>query len=141
MVGFFENDILKVVILSFIIAQLIKVLSYSIRKKSLYLHGFFESGGLPSGHSAIVASLTAMVYFRESFSTLFYVCLFFSLIIMYDAVGVRQETGKQAKVLLSIVKRLKIKNVPSLKVFVGHNLLEVLLGAVVGVLVAVIFTL
>jgi acid phosphatase family membrane protein YuiD len=140
MLEFLTNELVQVVVLSFIIAQAIKVVSYSIKLKTFYLRGFFESGGLPSGHSAVVASLTAMIYFSEGLSNLFFVSLFFSLIIMYDAVGVRRETGKQARVLLALVKRFKIKS-PGLKQFVGHNLLEVLLGAVVGIFVAIIFAL
>lgn len=141
MIDLFSNELFQVVLLSFIIAQSIKVISYSIRRKELYLRGFLEAGGLPSGHSAIVASLTAMIYFTEGLSNLFFASLFFSLLIMYDAMGVRREVAKHAKILMDICKTKKKGACPMLKEYVGHTTLEVILGACVGLIIAVLFTL
>lgn len=140
MSGFFSAT-LWVVLLSFFAAQFIKIFTYSVRLRRLYLRGFFEPGGLPSGHSAVMASLTTMVYFDQGFSSLFFACLFIAFIVMYDAMGVRREVGKHAQVLLALASKAKLKNVPDLREFVGHSPLEVLLGASVGVLVALLFML
>jgi acid phosphatase family membrane protein YuiD len=138
--GFFESSILQAVVVSFLIAQFIKVFSYSIRLKKFYLKGLVESGGFPSGHSAVVACLTMMILLEQGFSSLFFAALIFSFIIMYDAMGVRKETEKQAKVLMTIVKKNRMKNVPELRQFLGHTFLEVLVGASIGVLVALLFS-
>lgn len=130
--------ILLVVVVSFIAAQVIKVIGTSIKKRKFYLKAFAEAGGLPSGHSAMMVALTAMIFFVQGLSVAFSVSLVLSLIIMYDAVGVRGETEKQAITLNKLIKKNKLK-IPLLNEEVGHTYLEVVLGAVLGVLVAVLF--
>ena len=137
----FGFEIAVVVSLSFIVAQLIKVISYSIRRKQLYLKGFLESGGLPSGHSAVMASLTTMIYFEQGFSSLFFVSFFISLIVMYDAMGVRKEVEKHSKAIMLLADKVKVKGMPNLKEYVGHSIVEVFVGACLGVLIALIFML
>ena len=102
------------------------------------------SGGMPSSHSSTVVSLaiaTGISYGVDS--TLFAIALIFAIVVMYDATGVRRETGKQAVIL----NRLLLDNPFSwtgkefekkLKEYVGHSPFQVLMGAILGILIAVI---
>lgn len=134
-----SNKIFLAVISGLVLVQFLKVLTYSIKFKKMYWRGFLESGGLPSSHSAIVTCLTVIVYMIQGLSLLFYSVLFFSLIIMYDAMGVRRETGRQGAIINELIKKNKLKVNKPMKEFVGHSPLEVLLGACVGLLMALIF--
>ncbi len=138
---FATSTIFLVVITSFFIAQFLKFITYSIKFKKLFWRGLFESGGLPSGHSAVVASLTTAIYLAQGFSPLFYMTFFVSCIVMYDAMGVRQETGRQGAFLNSLAKKHKVKLTRKFKEFVGHSPVEVFFGALIGFLVAMIYAL
>ena len=97
------------------------------------------SGGMPSSHSATVCGLTTaalLKYGTGSFE--FAVSFVLSMIVMYDAIGVRRETGKQAKLLNSILSENPLKlNAEvlqeKLKEYVGHTPLQVLAGAILGI--------
>ena len=96
---------------------------------------------MPSSHAASVSALTTMVGIHEGFtSTLFGATLFFSLIVMYDATGLRRSAGLQATVLNRIVDEHFIHHRKAgeakLIELLGHTPLEVLVGAVLGVLFA-----
>ena len=81
-------------------AQLIKCIICLVVNRSLPLNIIFGSGGMPSSHSATVCSLTAAVGFDCGVrSPLFGVCCILAFIVMYDAMGVRRETGDQGKAL------------------------------------------
>lgn len=101
------------------------------------------SGGMPSSHSATVCGMTtaaALHYGVGSFE--FAVCFILSMVVMYDAMGVRRETGKQAKLLNSILLEnpLKLSGEvlqEKLKEYVGHTPLQVAAGAILGIALAV----
>ena len=101
------------------------------------------TGGMPSSHSASVAALTTSVAFLEGTeSTLFGVTLFFSLVIMYDAAGLRRAAGMQARVLNRIVEdHYAHRGVLSdrLSELVGHTPIEVFVGAALGVLYGLVW--
>jgi len=136
---FVTNTVFLTVCSSFGLAQLLKVISYSIKFKKFYWRGLIESGGLPSGHSALVASITTIIFFTQGFSAFFYFAFFISCIIMYDAMGVRRETGRQGALLNDLIKKHKIKGYKPMKEFVGHSPVEVFFGAVLGVLMAMLY--
>lgn len=101
------------------------------------LRRFVETGGMPSSHAASVSSLTTLVGLREGFgSLLFGVTLFFSLIVMYDAAGLRRAAGRHAAVLNRLIDH-NFKNpeesAHKLMELLGHTPLEVLIGALIGV--------
>ena len=136
--NFVSNKFFLAVVSSFMLAQFLKFISYSIKMRKFYWQGLFESGGLPSGHSAVVSSLSTIVYVTQGFSVLFYVVFFLSCIVMYDAMGVRRETGKQGVLLNRMVKRFHLK-FKRLKETVGHSPLEVFFGALLGMLVTLLY--
>jgi len=97
---------------------------------------FVETGGMPSSHSASVAALTTTVALTDGvLSTLFGVTLYFSLIVMYDAAGLRRAAGRQATLLNQIVAEHENRALREKRMFelLGHTPLEVLVGALLGV--------
>ncbi|OVE74719.1 hypothetical protein BVX95_01275 [archaeon D22] len=129
----FKNPIFLGTFSSWLVSQIIKIIVESYRKKRIYLRSFFQSGGMPSVHSASVCALAAGTYLLEGIGTFFVITLSFAFLVMYDARGVRYEASKHAKLLNYIVKDKSIDH-PILKELIGHNILEIFAGAVVGVI-------
>ncbi|KAJ8900484.1 hypothetical protein K2173_025261 [Erythroxylum novogranatense] len=127
-------------LLSWFIAQSIKVVLNFFIEKKWDLRILFASGGMPSSHSALCTALTTAVALCHGVAdSLFPVCLGFSLIVMYDAIGVRRHAGMQAEVLNVIIEDLFQGHPISqrkLKELLGHTPSQVLAGAVLGILVA-----
>ena len=102
---------------------------------------------MPSSHSATVCGLataTGMIYGGSSIE--FAVTFVLAMIVMYDAMNVRMETGRQGKVLNDMIEVFQKmgKNVSPeerLKELVGHTPLQVLVGAITGIVVAVLVVL
>lgn len=127
-------------ILSGVVAQLLKVFFELFRTGRLNLLRFFDNGGMPSSHTSLVTTLTIGVgRFAGPGSALFAVTLIFSMYFVFEAAGLRQEVGNQARVLNDLVDELRQTHHvdPSrLKELVGHTWGEVFGGLVLGVLVA-----
>lgn len=138
----FGNRIADVVFIAWFIAQFYKLLSCVVTEKKLDIRRMWGTGGMPSSHSSTVTSLAASVAIVEGEkSTLFAIALIFSGVVMYDAAGIRRAAGKQAGVLNKIVERLAHKieekiHDETLKELLGHTPFEVLIGALLGVVVA-----
>lgn len=135
----FNNHILWVSIFACFLAQFIKVFTGEKRFK---LSRILMSGGMPSSHSSFVTSLTTLVGIYNGFNSVeFAICGVFALIVMYDASGVRRAVGKQAAILNKIVEDLQNKKHiehETLKELIGHTPKEVICGAILGVVVAII---
>jgi uncharacterized protein len=122
------------------LAQLIKVISSSWRESRFAWPRFFDTGGMPSSHSAVVSALTTAVGIASGArSTLFSVCVIFSLYFIAEAGGLRQDVGRHARALNVLLDELRLRGAldhTRLKELVGHTWTEVggglLLGAVVG---------
>lgn len=101
------------------------------------LRRFVETGGMPSSHSASVAALSTAVGLWHGFNTvLFSVTLYFSLIVMYDAAGLRRAAGRQAAVLNRLIERHfqhTETDTQKLMELLGHTPFEVFIGATLGV--------
>ena len=141
----FYNRILLIALIAWAAAQTAKVIIYWIINKKFVLERFFGDGGMPSSHSAVVAALATATGLQCGWnSPLFAIAAILAIIVMHDATGVRQETGKQAKVINDIVKTLEARGrgeltpAETLKEFVGHTGPQVLVGALGGISVAVI---
>jgi len=120
------------------LVQISKVLTFLLREKKINVRRFVETGGMPSSHAASVSALTTAVGFREGVgSVMFGVVLFFSLIVMYDAAGLRRAAGRQATLLNRILhEHIQLPGPPHerLRELLGHTPIEVLIGALIGVL-------
>ena len=138
----FGNRIADVVFIAWFIAQFYKVLSCAVLEKTVDIRRLWGTGGMPSSHSSTVTSLAASVAVVEGMqSTIFSVALILAIVVMYDAAGIRRAAGKQAGVLNKIVERLAHKieekiHDETLKELLGHTPVEVLIGAVLGIVVA-----
>jgi len=138
----FGNRIADVVFIAWFIAQSYKLLSCVIVERKFDIRRMWGTGGMPSSHSSTVTSLAAAVAIVEGEkSTLFAIALIFSGVVMYDAAGIRRAAGKQAGVLNKIVEKLTHKieekiHDETLKELLGHTPFEVLIGALLGVVVA-----
>lgn len=139
-----QNKILISAATGWIIAQVLKTIIHTWFTKNFVAERLVGGGGMPSSHSATVCALstaTAMQYGAASFE--FAMAAIFALVVMYDAIGVRQESGKQAKVINDMVelfahmgKDVDIEK--QLKEFIGHTPLQVLCGAILGIATAFI---
>ncbi|MCI8949259.1 MAG: divergent PAP2 family protein [Lachnospiraceae bacterium] len=133
------NQVLVSSVMGWTAAQIIKTIIDCILNKNFNAERLFGSGGMPSSHSATVCSLTVaagLCYGPDSFE--FAVSFVLAMIVMYDAMGVRRETGKQARLLntLLLENPLKLSGEvlqERLKEYVGHTPLQVFAGAVLGI--------
>lgn len=144
--GMFSNQVLLCCVAAWFVAQALKIPTYYLVEKKLDWRRFFGSGGMPSSHTAFVVSLTIMIGATVGFDTpMFALSFTLASIVMYDATGVRRETGKQAVVINEIVEKLFVNGEAitdeELKELVGHTKVEVLGGFIVGVLTAGVFLL
>ena len=134
------NPFLITAISSWAIAQVLKAIINAVVHKKFSLDRLFGDGGMPSGHSATVTSLavvTALNYGTGSFQ--FAVSAILAIVVCHDAMGVRQETGKQAVVINEIVKTYSIlaeEKLPDVKLkeFVGHTPVQVAAGVLLGII-------
>jgi hypothetical protein len=141
-----HNDILLAGILSWFVAQVIKTILYAVINKELDMTRLMGDGGMPSAHSATVTAVAAMTGLLCGFgSPLFALACILAIIVMHDAMGVRLETGKQAKLLNEMVTLLEALGQPKLsmekklKEFVGHTPSQVMAGMLLGIVVAVVY--
>ena len=148
------NYIINVGVTSWFCAQIIKTVLTLIRYREFRAERLFGAGGMPSSHSALVCSITVAMAKLVGFdSPLFGLTFVFSMVVMYDAMGVRRAAGEQAKVLNKIIfsRMFDIINEEleedgeegeapggqkELKEFLGHTPLEVLGGMLLGILIA-----
>jgi acid phosphatase family membrane protein YuiD len=137
------NKILLLSIISLFLAQFIKI--FTIKPYSIT--NIIGSGGFPSSHSSFVATLTTLIGLKYGFkSDLFAIVFIFSLIVTYDASGVRRAVGEQANVLNKLIEHLNVKNIDrnpqllkeDLKELIGHTPFEVFSGVLFGILIALI---
>ncbi len=126
------------------VAQIIKFFLFTFQSRKINFKIFTTTGGMPSAHSAGVMALSIMVAIQQGYdSPLFAVALGFSLIIMYDAAGLRRAAGKTAACLNRMMDDFYHHDLQSvggkLKELLGHTPLEVFCGAVLGVIFAYVF--
>ena len=133
--------------LSWALAQIIKTIIHLKITKKFVAERLIGSGGMPSCHSAAVCAMTTSLIINEGVGS-YYVAIagLLAIVVMYDATGVRRETGNQAKVLNEFIELFKnngseLSNDDKLKEFVGHTPFQVLCGALLGIAFAFIYCL
>ena len=144
------NPIFLACISSWFSAQFIKTVLNIIYGKIHSIPEMFESliwktGGLPSSHSALVASLCTTIGFRNGISSdIFMISLGFFLVTIRDAVGVRRSSGLQAKKINEMGKLLQEKGIldySPIKEVNGHTPLEVTIGCLLGFFIGLAYSL
>ncbi len=136
-----SNCFINVAVVAWLSAQILKTLFTFLRTKKFDPERLVGAGGMPSSHSALVCSLTVSVARVVGFASAeFAICFALSGIVMYDAMGVRRAAGEQAKVLNRLAQSDEEESTSqkALKERLGHTPLEVLGGALLGILVAVL---
>ena len=131
-------------LITLFLCQFIKFLIESIKCHKLVWGRLFNgSGGMPSSHTSFSISVTFLIGINLGFdSALFASSLVFSLIIIYDAMGLRQQTGKQAEAINKLLDEVfEKKSYEHLKEQLGHRPLEVLVGIIFGILCAFLLNL
>ncbi len=136
-----NNQVLLVSFAASLIAQSFKIIIDFIQNGKINFRVLVETGGMPSSHSALVTTLATCVGQVQGWgSTEFAIATIFAIIVMYDAAGVRQAAGKQAKVLNQIVDEMFQEhpefNEDRLKELLGHTPVQVIVGSILGVGIA-----
>lgn len=142
--GFFTgNLVLDLALVSWFIAQFIKLVIHLILHKEIDMTKMWSSGGMPSSHSSFVCSSVASIGMIHGFkSSLFALSSIFSFVVMYDACNVRRAAGEQAKIINILKKQwegLSPKLMETeLKELLGHTPLQVLAGCALGLVTGVV---
>ena len=133
---FFNNSVLFWSLLSCLLAQFLKIIFNFFSTGQIRFGIMFETGGMPSSHSALITGVTSGIGIQLGFdSPLFALAIALSLIVMYDASGVRKSAGIQAAEINNLSKKLDPKSKVDLKETLGHTKLEVVVGSLLGPLI------
>lgn len=141
-----SNSAIGVPIISWLLAQICKLVVNLAVEHKLELRRFFSDGGMPSGHSATVTALMVVIGWTAGLDTpLFALAAIFAVVVMRDAMGVRREAGKHAKTIKEmaevinsmLLEKDKLIRGEKLKELVGHTPLQVFFGMLLGLAVSV----
>ena len=142
LVEFSRNYIFWTSATSWIIAQSLKVILGVFREKRFNFRWFVGTGGMPSSHAAGVSALATSIGVTYGFdSALFGIVLTFTLIVLFDAQGVRLNAGKQAEILNKMLDDIYWKkklDEDKLKEFLGHTPIEVFAGVFLGIVISLL---
>ena len=144
MAEIFKNHAWLCAVSAWFAAQALKLLISWALHDQLDWHKFVSAGGMPSSHSAMVVALTLSIGIQDGFdSSLFAACFVLAAIVMYDAAGVRRETGRQGQPINQILQSAIFDGRPisntEMKEIVGHTPLEVFGGFLLGVVCALVW--
>lgn len=135
-----NNRVLVVALLACLLAQLLKLVFDFGKHRKVNVRVLVETGGMPSAHSALVAALATGVGQTVGWaSTQFAIAVVFAFIVMYDAAGVRQAAGKQARILNQIIDEFFQEeqfNEARLKELLGHTPFQVVVGSILGIAIS-----
>jgi uncharacterized protein len=132
----FMNVVVWSVVIAGVSAQLIKILLNVIHHRDLSLKDLVVTGGMPSSHSAFVSSLAMSIYLLEGISSTFMVSLVLAMVVLRDAFGVRLTVGKEGDILKKLLQKHRMNL--DFKYSRGHTLLQVAVGTLFGVVVAIL---
>ena len=129
-----------ITLLSWSVAQTLKVTLGIIKQKRFDFRWFIGSGGMPSSHAAGATALALSMGLHYGFSSAaFALAATFAIVVMFDAQGVRRATGRQAQILNKVMEDIywqgKIKE-DRLRELIGHTPIEVLVGMLLGIGIA-----
>ena len=140
--GFIQNKYIYIPFLLWFGIQLFKVIYDLVTTKKFNFKRIMGAGGMPSSHSAVVAGLATLIGKYQGVDTpIFALSLILAFVVMYDACGVRRAAGKQAKLLNKLIETPGLTGVEvseRLVEVLGHTPVQVVVGAVIGVIVGLI---
>ena len=133
---FFNNSVLFWSLLSCLLAQSFKIIFNFFSTGEVRFGIVFETGGMPSSHSALITGATSGIGYELGFdSSIFALAVAVALIVMYDASGVRKSAGLQAVEINKLSKKINPLSEAILKETLGHTKIEVLVGSILGPLI------
>lgn len=143
-----SNPLINAGVLSWITAQVIKLIYYYGRNKQVRMERLTGAGGMPSAHSAVSCAITMAALLNHGFSSSeFAIAFILTLIVIYDATGVRWEAGLHARTLNLLIDRVEArlpeneraafrKEFPELNESLGHRPIEAVFGSLLGIAIA-----
>lgn len=142
----FNNHIINGTALAWIIAQALKIFTFYASEHKLKLSHMFTSGGMPSSHSAGMVAMSVLVLRICGFqSAEFAISIIVSVVVMYDARGVRRATGEHATIINKLISLINdgesIFGDKYLKELIGHTPFQVFVGAILGMVIGVCYRL
>lgn len=137
-----SNPVLQAAVLSWFLAQLIKLVIETYRNKKVDLRILMSAGGMPSSHASSITAAMLGVGLFEGFDTpVFGLAFIISMIVLYDAAGVRRQAGRQAEKINKMINEL-LKGHPlsqeQLQEVLGHTPFQVFMGFLLGIGVTLI---
>lgn len=137
---FMENQILSITLIAWAFTQTIKVTLGVIREKKFNFSWFIGTGGMPSSHAAGATAMAVSSGLELGFSSpIFALAFVFAMVTMFDAQGVRRAAGEQAKILNKVIDDIYWQGKVGrgqLKELLGHTPFQVLIGSIIGALIA-----
>lgn len=140
---FIQNKYIYVPVLTWVGIQIFKVLYELYKTKKFNFRRIMGAGGMPSSHTGVVVSLATLIGKNEGVgSPIFALSLIFAFVVMYDAAGVRRAAGKQAHLLNQLIETPGLTGLQvqeKLVEVLGHSPIQVFVGAIIGVIMGLIF--
>jgi len=125
-------------LLAAIIAQIIKIIFYSVKHRSFSFNRALGYGGWPSSHAALVGGLSAGIYFVEGASPAFAVSVILATVVLRDAIGLRGYLQEHGRILNKLIKDLPDNleyKYPVLEEKIAHTIFQLISGAIIGILI------
>lgn len=139
----FHNPYLSIGLFTWALAQIVKVPIAYIMDRRLNWGLLFSSGGMPSSHSALMTATTLSIGLYYGFDTpVFALAFAISMVVIYDAAGVRREAGRHAEKINILINEFFSGNPISdeqLKEVIGHTPGQVVAGMIMGIVIPLIF--
>jgi acid phosphatase family membrane protein YuiD len=140
LIEIFRNEIFMTTLSAWLIAQTIKVTLGLIRERKFDFRWFIGTGGMPSSHVTGASCLATAVGLEYGFNSVYFaLAASFALVVMFDAQGVRRATGRQARILNKIMDDIYWQgrtHEARLRELVGHTPIEVFVGLLLGIIIA-----
>lgn len=130
------KELILSIFLSWAIVNILKPLITWIKEGKISKETIFTNGGMPSGHTSLVASLAMALYLESGFSHIFAVAFILAVIVIYDAIKVRTVIEKQSQAINALAR--EIKDIPQQEERVGHTPAEVIVSLVISIIVPII---
>jgi len=132
------NNIILSCLIAIVIAQILKVVFSSIKKKRLDFSMLLMTGDMPSGHSAVMGALVTSIFLIEGVTSLFALSCVLAVMVIYDSLTIRKAVGHHTTILNEILRALKLHHKYSVRELAGHSFIQIIAGLIIGIAVALL---
>jgi len=141
--GLFQNPVLNTMLIAWLLAQILKPPMEYLRRGKWNWGYLFSAGGMPSSHSSLMVGATVAIGLHEGFNTaMFALAVAITMIVIYDAAGVRRQAGIHAQKINVLINELLSGHPVSEKQLLevlGHTPFEVTGGVLLGIIVGILY--